>query len=222
MARGNQSSKMSVKSKELIMKFKILRTERELINYQALTESYIGVTFPIPYLKQGKVVGCFDDEDNLCGGFAVILNGPFRVIESIPISTEPLSTLNLHDTAEITGLWLSSNMLKKNQSLRFWLKVFFTLLFCGKKHFVYAYTLKNPKLGKIYQNGRPVVLFKGVTKILPGMKCADEESVEVIHRNNFFLTPFRHPEFLFKRFKGLRRNRHVNFENMPGMVAEKN
>jgi hypothetical protein len=75
-----------------------------------------------------------------------------------------------------------------------------------KYYFLYAWSLEIAKLGEMYALGKPIVLFRGQTKILPGMKMADMESVEIITRYNLFCVPILNPQFFLKKLWG---RRHV-------------
>jgi len=194
------------------MKFRRLRTDYQLNQYRFIMQKFIDVLLPLGYLKQGKVIAAYDKNDHMCGGFAIILNGPYRVLESIPKKTSAVSFLNKASTAEITGLWLDSKINDKKQSLQLWLKVLVELLTCKKEYFVYAYSLSKPALGKIYSVAKPQTLFKGETKKLQGMSTTDNESVEYITLPSLLLAPFLNPQFILSRFKGRRSNRVACYE----------
>src|SRR3989339_144322 len=188
------------------MKFKTLKTDAELLSYSKTVAPHIDVELPLEYLKRSKVVACFDDEKNICGGFVIVKQGPFRVLESIPTAHSLATRLNRSSkVAEITGLWLSDNVTKKRESLNLWLRLIWGMITSGKNKFTYAYSLKKPSVGKLYQAARPRVLFSGPTKILPGMPCADYESVEFFHLKNLLSCPFRRPDLFIKRFFGERK-----------------
>ena len=186
------------------MKFKTLKTEHELTLYSDLTYRYIDVRLPLEYLQRSKVIACFNNEGFICGGFVIVLEGPFRVITSIPNFNEQKWKPQLANCAEVTGLWLDNSYRYKHTSIKFWLTVYFELLKTKKEYFTYAWSLKKPKLGEIYAHGNPVVLFQGETNILPGMDKPDHESVEIVKRKDLLLTPIFKPTFLLKRVRGTR------------------
>ena len=105
------------------MKFKELKTDQELEIYRHTIHHKIDVLFPIEYLKQGRVYGYFNKAGQIIGGVAIILKGPFRVLNSIPDFQEFNIDPSLKDTAEITGLWLSSEKRSRFTSLMFWVNV---------------------------------------------------------------------------------------------------
>ncbi len=181
------------------MQFRELKKEEELENYRHAIASHIDVLLPLEYLKQGKVFGMFNKNNHLCGGFALILHGPFRVLESIPNFKGPLFDPHLKHTCEITGVWLSQKNRTKYSSVKFWTKLIAKILATRKKYFVYAYSTRKTGLCKIYAKANPMILFQGETKILPGMPSADHETIEVVFRNRIFIQILKNPEFFLKR-----------------------
>lgn len=181
------------------MKLKTLKTDFELETYRHAIANSIEVLLPLDYLKQGKVYGFYNEEGRICGGFALITRGPYRVLSSIPDFSGFDLDPKLKKTAEITGVWLSSEHRAKKVSLMFWLVILSKLLTCRKEYFVYAYSSKKEHLKKIYSRGNPVVLFCGETIALPGMKEVDHESVEVVMRKTLFKQVFKNTDFFLKR-----------------------
>ena len=68
------------------MKFTYRRlvTEDELNLYRTKISKQIDVLLPLDYLKRSRVIGCFDENNQLCGGYTIVMKGPCRVIVSIP------------------------------------------------------------------------------------------------------------------------------------------
>jgi hypothetical protein len=181
------------------MKFRELKTESELEIYRHAIAEHIDVLLPVEYLKQGHVFGYYHDNGEICGGFAMITEGPFRVLDSIPNFKELKIDPQLSKTAEITGVWLSNKNKKSCASLRFWVTIMFKILASRKKYFVYAYSQHKNGLRNIYSKAKPDVLFRGNTKILPGMPAPDNESVEVVFRSRIIKQALKNPGFFIKR-----------------------
>lgn len=205
------------------MKFKELKIDSELEIYRHAIATHIDVLLPLEYLKQGRVYGYFNKKKEICGGFAMITSGPFRVLDSIPnfegLSIDPA----LKHTCEITGVWLSKSNRPKFSSVRFWFNIVMKILTSRKKYFVYAYSSRKTSLCKIYSHAKPIVLFRGETKILPGMPAPDNESIEVILRRKIFVQVLKNPDFFVKRLipKKLKRKKqerkkdiYETFENI--------
>jgi len=189
----------------VVMKFRTLKSDEQLLEYSKKVAPLIDVELPLEYLKRSKVVACYDRANNICGGFVIVKQGPFRVLDSIPTPcSRTLSYQNSSKVAEVTGLWLSHSLIKNNCAFGFWCRLLWSVATSGKKYFAYAYSLRKPKIGRMYSKARPEVLFKGPTKVLPGMPSADEESVEVIRLRNLIISPFLSPGFFLKRFQGVR------------------
>lgn len=181
------------------MKFKELKTEKDLEKYRHAIAKHIDVLLPLEYLKQGHVFAFVNHHEDICGGFALITKGPFRVLNSIPdfqgLSFDP----SLKHTAEITGVWLSKTQSTKYSSLRFWLAVMAKVLASRKKYFVYAYSTRKTGLKSIYKRANPEVIFCGETKILPGMPAPDHETIEVVFRRRILIQALKNPDFFIKR-----------------------
>ena len=197
------------------MKFRTLNTDQKLIQYSYLTEKYINVRLPLDYLQRSKVVACFNDMGHICGGFVIVFNEPFRVIESIPDFNKSDWQDKLDNCAEVTGLWFDNNFVKRRTSFKFWVNVYYEFLKTKKDYFTYAWSLKKPKLGAIYAHGNPTVLFRGETKILPGMGMPDEESVEIVKRRDILFIPLVKPHFFLKRIFSNRSKKGHNAQQGP-------
>lgn len=191
------------------MKFREIKTDFELENYRHAIHQHIDVLLPLEYLKQGKVFGYYNDSNVICGGFALIMKGPFRVLSSIPnfegLNLDP----DLNKTAELTGVWLSKKERKNFSSLHFWLKIITKVITSRKKYFVYAYSTKKSGLEKIYSHGNPIVLYRGETIILPGMTAPDHESVEVLVRSRVYLQALKNPDFFLKKIFVKNKNKRI-------------
>jgi hypothetical protein len=189
------------------MKFKQIKIEKDLETYRHAIATHIDVLLPLEYLKQGKVYGYYNKNGVICGGFAMITSGPFRVLDSIPnfegLEIDP----TLKHTCEITGVWLSSSGRTKYSSLRFWLNIMTKVLTSRKKYFVYAYSTRKTGLQNIYSRANPIVLFRGETKIMPGMPAPDHESIEVVLRRRVLIQALKNPDFFLKRLIPKPRNK---------------
>lgn len=185
------------------MPFVVLKEESELREFASLTHKFLSIQFPIEYLQQSKVTAYIDDAGRMLGGYVLVLRGPFRVVESLPDevkNADPrFAPENLEEGFEVTGLWVSPALRDRKINLLFWLRMYFDMLTLGRKWLIYAYSLDKPGLGRMYSIAKPSVVFRGETKILPGMPEPDAESVEVVNIFNLAKVPFTCPQFLMKR-----------------------
>ena len=184
------------------MKTRILRNELELKGFIEAAEKIHKIEYPMDYLRRSRVVGLFDEQQNLRGGFLLALRGPFRTLESLPEGVETRH-IPQNRAAEINALWVDANCSGK-KSARLWLRIFFEMVRSRKSHFLYTYSLKAASLGAIYAVVRPTVLYRGLTKTLPGMREPDEESVECFRMSNAFKALYRDPTFAFRKKRGYR------------------
>jgi len=191
------------------MLFKQLTLEDDLELYRHAIEKHIDVLLPLDYLKNGDVFGLFTDEGKLCGGFTIITKGPLRVLDSIPNFKGLTFDPTLEHTAEITGVWLCTKNKKQFTALKFWTHMIYQIVISRKKYFVYAYSSRKVGLKKIYEKTAPEVLFRGETKILPGMPAPDHESVEVFFKSRLLIQTLKNPDFFIKRLP-LKKYRNKN------------
>jgi hypothetical protein len=187
--------------------WKVLASDSELDAYRHAIQQKIDVLLPLEYLKRSRVVACFDEFDEIAGGFVLVLKPPFRVIDSIPDGAGMPLGVSPDSVAELTGLWMSRRYAQRHGSVGLWVRMFREVLTCSKTNFVYAYSLRKPKLADLYAGGRPVVLYRGETKTLPGMDGPDLESVEMVSLRGLMMGALATPTFFLKRLKPSRESR---------------
>jgi len=155
-----------------------------LEQYRALTARHVGVLFPNEYLEAGDVYVMYDAVDNMVGGYALILEPPFRAIQSIPTSKR-WKALNAVSQAgdsvcELNGLWLASEHRTPRAGLVLWRHLRQAVVARGRRAVVYAYGLEKPHLSRLYSAFAPEVLYQGETVTLEGMAGPEPESIEMV------------------------------------------
>ncbi len=185
-------------------KFVRIKDLELLKEYAAVTERHVGVLFPLEYLQRSEVYVLLERR-RIQGGFVIVPEAPFRVIDSLPeevlANHSFFNEVHPRRVCELTALWLSPQARKKGYSFWLWARAYFEMLRSGKSHFVYAYAMKKAHLKKIFAEGSPQVLFRGETKILPGMSLPEVESVEAIHIWTMAFVPFIRPGFFLGRLR---------------------
>lgn len=177
------------------MKVFRVQNEADRIEYQALTERWLGIRYPMDYLETSKVYLARDERGCPVGGYCLRLKPPYRVLESLPAPSTPLTG----KTVELTGLWFQPDDPRPNGRVRFWARLCGSLLRHAYKNVVFAYSLSKPGLAKTYANARPTVLFSGVTKMQPGMTTPEAEVVCVAQAYRIALLPVLRPKFFLRR-----------------------
>ncbi|MFN2286923.1 MAG: hypothetical protein ABR578_01175 [Chromatocurvus sp.] len=174
-----------------------------LERYRQLTAQQIGVLYPREYLAAGKVFVCLNDDGEIVGGYAVILDPPFRAIESIPKAERWRVLDALWDVrfpiCELTGLWLAPGYRGSRQTLALWRHISLVPRRYRRQTVVYAYSADKPDLGRLYGSLDSRVLYRGMTVQLEGMAAPGFESVEMAfsartadhlaHRHRRIFTP---------------------------------
>lgn len=200
------------------LKSSLLQTEEQLKDYQKIIHDQLGITLPLSYLKQGSIRVFTDKHNCIRGGYALIQEGPYRSISSIPSDKRP-TDIDFSQILEVNALWLDRKINSGAVSCQFWLSfIKDTICSRNKKHLIYTYDLHNKKLQKLYSFSKPQVLFRGMTNILPGMNKAAEESIELASlRNIAFLPIVAFPNLLCK----LCFNRKSYVREIPNMLLAK-
>lgn len=193
------------------VRVKRLVHDEQFIHYQTKVDQHIGVRFDLSYLKGGHVYALYLNGE-MIGGYAVILDGPFRVLTSIERKVD-LSAIDMRKTAEVTGLWLDKRK-AKNYSLVLWVHMLFGLLRSRRSQFVFAYTLQKTGLEKLYSPMNTEVLYRGLVEALEGMKGDDYESIELMRVSDLVKFPFKNPSFVTRRVKAA-----LNFRLKPAPVG---
>ncbi|MFG1499107.1 hypothetical protein ABMA70_02785 [Halobacteriovorax sp. XZX-3] len=175
----------------------------ELQEFQQLAYQRIGVKFPLDFLARNKTFALFNKHGLMCGGFTFALGSDSRVVKSLP--DDALAKLKKdvpdfeNDLFEATALWMSRYQRCRLLGVYFWLMMYIEASRMGRNFYIYAYSSAKPKLGEIYNTIRPFRLYKGYTKMLPGMSEPDDEVIEYGTMMNVHLSFGRIVMFLLKR-----------------------
>lgn len=194
------------------MRFRRLSSGNELRKYRDQIADKIHVRLPLEYLRRGSVIALYSSQGEIVGGFCIITKGKFRSLSGVPESSEVqvsrrLLSLQASKIAEINGLWFNHRAFKTKRQSRlacflFWLRLYRELMRSGGQAFIYCYSRSNTKLERLYGQFRPRILYRGQTRMLPGMEKAEQESIEAIERKNILRGPLQHPFFLLRRLTG--------------------
>lgn len=182
-------------------KVRALNSETELNEFVDHAEKWIGIRFPLEYLRDNRVMALFDETGAMRGGYALIDRGQLRVVQSLPESaTQDLFEQFDRDSLfELTALWLDRKNRSKIASFHFFFRMYFELTKVKRPYFIYAYPVEKSRLGEIYSICKPVKIHTGPTLQLLGMKCAEDEVIEVGSIQALRRAWLKNPGFLFKR-----------------------
>ncbi len=190
------------------IKFQLLTTTQELEKYQELTAERVGVELPMSYLSKARVLGLKGEGPRaICGGFTIASEGPLRCLSQIPEQVQeenPILNRFKDQFFEINGMWLNRTLAPENSRLQLYLHCMREAsrqTLRGKSKYVYAYCAENKKLREFYRNFNSLEIYEGPVKLLPGMKEAGLERVEMGCMKKLPLTILRNPLFLAKRAK---------------------
>lgn len=151
------------------MEFKAIASIAELTEFDERITQMTSVKFPMAYWQHCQVIGCHNSEQKLIGGYALVLEPPFRslmVLSKVPEAYEQFCrAVPLDRLAEVTGLWAESKVMSRHDRVKFGQTMVRALYECDRDYFLYVYNLDRPYLQKLYARTNPKVLFRG---LLPG------------------------------------------------------
>ena len=142
-----------------------------------------GIALPLDYLSRALVFFCRNSESRIVGGFAVVLKGPFRALEQIPVGFSLPNDLHLE---EINGLWLDKSTCIRRR-IRFWTFTLGTVLGQKGNAIVYAVDSKKTILREtLFNHIRSWTVYEGPVKDLEGMPPLGKsiEAVEISRKSN--------------------------------------
>jgi hypothetical protein len=180
-------------------KIRRVRGLEEATRYQEEAKKYIGIEFPLSYLRRSKIYVIYNSKQEMLGGFLIVMEGPLRSFESLPDLTYLPKKVDRWDVAEVNALWLSPVLRKNVFSVMFWLFVISRLLLSGRKYFTYTYSTEKFKLKEFYSRANPQTIYQGKTKALEGMAEEDFESIDIVSRSHIAMAPLKNISLIFKR-----------------------
>jgi hypothetical protein len=184
---------------------KRIRGLESATKFQKAAAEYIGIEFPLSYLRRSKIFGVFNHHHEIVGGFLIVMEGSLRSFESLPSLTYLPTQIDRWDVAEVNALWLAPDLRRSFMSILFWFFVITQLAMSGKKYFTYTYSTNKSKLSNFYARAKPIKIFEGQTKMLDGMTEEEYETIEVVSKLNVIIAPVRNIKMLFIRsIKSLR------------------
>jgi hypothetical protein len=142
----------------------------------------LGVDFPEEYLARGRVLAFLDPQQTICGGAMIVVEPPFRSLQSIGAEGDARDDIDLDvgSLAEINGVWISPQARTTLASMQFWRLLLKEAVATGREQFLFTYPGNNGRLPAAYLLVKPRILYSGVTRLLPGMKQQVAETIAVI------------------------------------------
>jgi hypothetical protein len=128
-----------------------IETDEDLDYFTIVANREIKARIPRQYFKIAKTYGCFDGE-TLVGGYSIMVDPPFRVLQQSGIVDIDQSIL-----AEITGYFI----IDKKFGFKLTMHLLLTVLKTDKILFIYSFDPSNLKLWQYYAKGHPLLLFAG-------------------------------------------------------------
>ena len=166
-----------------MVRIKRLWYVEEIQKFVAAFSKQIEYEIPYQYFLDEEVWAMMQGS-KIVGGFAFVSKKVPRSLAQIPgsfVHNRQLYTdkqvIDLPSVAEVTGYWMA----QKRGALIFTLWFVLRAFLHRASYFVYSYPVSQKKLGYYYSTAKPLVLYRGVAKKLPGHpEEMEAESVEMI------------------------------------------
>jgi|GEM_PF-6360373 len=147
------------------MEFEVIASLPELTEFDDRNTTYTGVKFRMKYWQHCKVVACYSPTREMIGGYALVLEPPFRSLLTLSQETEAYTRfcqeVPLTQMMEVTGLWIKPGTMRCRDRAKFFMTMVDDICECVCPYFVYVYNLNRPNLQKLYGKLNSKVLFRG-------------------------------------------------------------
>ncbi|MBX2987584.1 MAG: hypothetical protein KF802_06780 [Bdellovibrionaceae bacterium] len=174
---------------EDIIRFRKLEKDQDLLKFSQMTKRYIGVNYPLEYLRRSHVIAMTTKRSHqpaeaMLGGYILAMEGPFRAIQQLPshvLRDRPDLLPHLERAQELTGLWIHPKVRNGGTRFLLWWNLFMDVLkqnFKGRPYLIYAYDAEKEKLRQMYSLSNPRVIYKGMV-FIEGMEKEAYEAVEI-------------------------------------------
>ncbi len=126
------------------------------------------VSLPIAYLKDARVMGAFDDQDRLMGGWVLRLSSPFRSFELFEASNMEIlhfiKRAGQENIVELNGVWVNQELKSTRETFAFWRSVLKDTLDTERNFIIFGYPQAKIGLHRFYQRLHPRTIYKGPTR----------------------------------------------------------
>ncbi|MFI5405600.1 MAG: hypothetical protein ACHQ1D_03700 [Nitrososphaerales archaeon] len=119
------------------------------------------VDIPIEYYKNNEVIGAFDSNDRMVGGYVLAKGNDIRWIKLIPENSGFNLPFRLNEIIELNSLWLATNIRNSALSAYFWIAVAKDLANRPVKAITFAADSKKLGLTNLYRKISSGILYEG-------------------------------------------------------------
>ena len=167
---------------------------------------------PTAYAAQGTVVGFYNDQQQLVGGYMLITEPGFRSLLALPHHVKREDRFFKHnlpaEMMEVNGLWLHRRYTIGAPSVFFWRTLLQDMIACRKPYVLLMRDSRNVGVGKTHDQLHPTRIYAGLSQPAPGMKTHHEIVLAYTTRARLMWAYATVLSFYFKRLvKGSKRRR---------------
>ena len=167
-------------------RFERVVASNEIETFRQMFLKREGILLPHDYLSRAMLFFCKNTSGRIVGGFAIVLQGPFRSLQQIPVAISMPQDLQLE---EVNGLWLDKSTCMRRR-MRFWTFAVGTVLRQKGNAIVYAVDSQKSALREsLFNHIRTWSLYEGVVLDLEGMPPNGQsmEAVEISSKKDLAL-----------------------------------
>ena len=154
------------KGDELMKKnWKKLTSLKDVSTYCKIGRKFWAAEYSESYLLQGDIFGCFNDEGELVGGFALVYDAKLRTLnffseddrQILPI----ISVVPDEKFCEVAGFWFDPSKKNQNQSTEAWLHLSKAIKNTGKEYLIWGFDSNHKGLANLYKRLGTTIIYSG-------------------------------------------------------------
>jgi len=131
-------------------------------------EQLVGVSLPAAYLARAHVYGCFNTDNRLVGGYAVVATPPYRGVVFLPDTVKQthwfFKNVSMNNVLEVNGVWLERRVrLDLVDLYAFWWQLVRSLGRSRKRYVLVWYNRANRHLHRFYSRLQKEMLYTGAS-----------------------------------------------------------
>jgi hypothetical protein len=164
-------------------------------NYVNIFEKYVGVPLPLGYFKANKVVGCFNENENLVGGYTIVTNTNLRGLAIIPdiikFNSEFLKNTPETQMTEVNGVWLDDSVKTFINRSKFWFQIVSDIKKTDRRYLLLWYNAQISGLRTLYSVIDATTIHEGEAYNKVGSKTHSNVFVGYVNVSTLFSSAIR-------------------------------
>lgn len=176
------------------MEFRTINAPAEVSRFLDRFNFYVGVRLPDQYAQQGTITGLYDENGILVGGYMIITQPNFRILNMIPDAVKYehpfFKDAALSDIVEVNGVWLARKATRGTTPKKLWIHILNDVIKTKKNYLLIMADARNKNVQLVHQDLRPKLIFQGTPELQAGVVSHKEIIVSYATRFNLLLTMY--------------------------------